>query len=67
MFSGESEPALEHESMQWVRSPNVCDAVHLQADSPIKAVVKAITPWQERTVVRLVVGELESSELKIGQ
>src|SRR5262249_44132391 len=33
----------------------------------IKAVVKAVTPWRERTVVRLVVGELESSELKVGQ
>ena len=33
----------------------------------IKAVVKAVTPWRERTVVRLVVGELESAELTIGQ
>jgi hypothetical protein len=41
--------------------------VQLQADPPIKAVVKATTPWRERTVLRLVVGELESSELKIGQ
>jgi hypothetical protein len=30
-------------------------------------VVKAVFPWRERTVVRLVVGELESSDLKIGQ
>ena len=43
------------------------DTVHLTADPPIKGVVKAVTPWRERTVVRLVVGELESSELKIGQ
>jgi hypothetical protein len=29
--------------------------------------VKMATPWRERTVVRLVVGELESSELRLGQ
>ena len=43
------------------------DVVHLAADPPIRAVVKAVAPWRERTVIRLVVGELESSELKAGQ
>ena len=43
------------------------DKVELTAEPPIKAVVKAVTPWRERTNVRLVVGELESSELKMGQ
>jgi hypothetical protein len=67
VFSGELELALDHEAMRWGRSLNAGDAVHLVADPPIKAVVKAVTPWRERTVLRLVVGELESSELKIGQ
>jgi hypothetical protein len=67
VFSGELELALDHEAMRWGRSLAAGDAVQLQADPPIKAVVKAVTPWRERTVVRLVVGELESSELKLGQ
>lgn len=67
VFSGELELMLDHESMRWGRSLTAGDTVHLQADPPIKAVVKAVTPWRERTVVRLVVGELESSELKTGE
>jgi len=67
VFSGELEIALDHECMRWARSLQAGDVVHLTADPPIKAVVKAVSPWRERTVVRLVVGELESSELKIGQ
>jgi hypothetical protein len=67
VFSGELELALDHEAMRWGRSLAAGDAVRLAAEEPIKAVVKAVTPWRERTVVRLVVGELEASELKIGQ
>ena len=67
VFSGELELTLDHEGMRWGRSLQAGDTVHLRADPPIKAVVKAVTPWRERTVLRLVVGELESSELKIGQ
>ena len=67
VFSGELELTLDHEAMRWGRSLNTGATVHLQADPPIKAVIKAVTPWRERTVLRLVVGELESSELKIGQ
>src|SRR5205823_528945 len=67
VFSGELEFALDHEAMRWGRSLSAGDVVHLQAEPPIKGVVKAVTTWRERTVVRLVVGELESSELTIGQ
>jgi hypothetical protein len=67
VFSGELEITLDHEAMRWGRSLNRGDVVHLTAAPAIKGVVKAVTPWRERTVVRLVVGELESSELKIGQ
>jgi hypothetical protein len=67
VFSGELELTLDHEAMRWGRSLNTGDVVHLAADPPIKAVVRAVTPWRERTVVRLVVGELEAADLKIGQ
>src|SRR5581483_7463768 len=67
VFSGELELTLDHEAMRWGRALAAGDVVHLRADPQIKAVVKAVTPWRERTVLRLVVGELESSELKIGQ
>jgi hypothetical protein len=67
IFSGELDLTLDHEAMRWGRSLKAGDVVHLTADPPIKGVVKTVTPWRERTVVRLVVGELESSELKIGQ
>jgi hypothetical protein len=67
VFSGELELTLDHEAMRWGRSLNLGDLVQLVADPAIKAVVKAVSPWRERTVVRLVVGELEASELKIGQ
>ncbi|HLN28795.1 MAG TPA: DUF3179 domain-containing (seleno)protein [Gemmataceae bacterium] len=67
VFSGELELTLDHEGMRWGRSLRAGDTVQLRADPPIHAVVKAVVPWRERTVVRLVVGELESSELRIGQ
>ena len=67
VFSGELELTLDHEAMRWGRSLATGDTVRLAADPPITAVVKAVAPWRERTRVRLVVGELESSELKIGQ
>ncbi len=67
VFSGELELTLDHEAMRWGRSLHAGDTVRLTAEPPIQAVVKAVTPWRERTVVRLVVGELESSELRIGQ
>jgi hypothetical protein len=67
IFSGELEIALDHEAMRWARSLAAGDVVHLTADPPIQGVVKAVSSWRERTVVRLVVGELEASELTAGQ
>ncbi len=67
VFSGELEVMLDHEGMRWGRSLKEGDKVELTADPPIKGVVKAVAPWRERTTIRLVVGELESSELKLGQ
>ena len=53
--------------MRWGRSLKAGDAVELQGDVPIKAVVKTVQAWRERTQLRLVVGELQASELKPGQ
>jgi hypothetical protein len=67
VFSGELELTLDHEAMRWARSLRPADSVELSAEPPIKGVVKSVTPWRERTLVRLVVGELEAADLKIGQ
>lgn len=67
IFSGELEMMLDHEAMRWGRSLREGDIVHISAEPSIKAVVKHVTPWRERTMLRLVVGELESSGLKPGQ
>jgi len=67
IFTGVLEITLDHEAMRWGRSLAAGDKVEIAADPPIKAIVKTVTPLRERTVVRVVVGELESSELKIGQ
>lgn len=66
-FSGELEIVLDHEAMRWGRSLTAGDTVSLNAVPPIKGVVKSVTAWHERTRVVLIVGELESSELKPGQ
>lgn len=67
LFSGEVEVLIDHEGMRWARSLQRGDAVHIGAEPPIKAVVKAVSPWRERTQLRLVVGELAASELNPGQ
>ncbi len=67
VFSGELEVMLDHEALRWGRSLSQGDVVELTAAPPIKGVVKQVSPWRDRTLVRLVVGELESSELKPGQ
>jgi hypothetical protein len=67
VFSGELELMLDHETMRWARSLREGDIVYLSAEPPIKAVVKQAVPWRERTAVRLVVGELESTGLRLGQ
>jgi hypothetical protein len=67
VFSGELELMLDHEAMRWGRSLRSGDVVDLLAGPAIAAVVKTVTPWRERTAVRLVVGELASADLKVGQ
>src|SRR5262249_36541177 len=66
-ISGEMDYTLDHETMRWGRSLQPGDTVHLQADPPIKAVVKFVKPWRERTLLRLVVGGSDMADLTVGQ
>jgi len=66
VFSGEMDVTLDHEAMRWGRYLKPGDSVTIVADPPIKGVVRHVVPWRERTVVRLVVGELAASDLPAG-
>jgi hypothetical protein len=65
-LSGEMEYMLDHEAMRWGRSLNPGDQVSLLVGSGVKAVVKEVHPWRERTQVRLVVGSPDLGDLAIG-
>jgi hypothetical protein len=67
VFSGEMDLILDHETMRWARSLQKGDAVTLAADPPIKALVKTVEPWRERTLVRLVVRSLDLADLRPGE
>lgn len=67
VFSGEMDLILDHEAMRWARSLQKGDGVTLAATPPIKAVVKSVEPWRERTLVRLVVRSLDLADLKAGE
>jgi hypothetical protein len=67
VFSGEMELVLDHETMRWARALKTGDAVTLEADPPIKAVVKHQQPWRERTQLRLVVYSFDLADLSPGQ
>jgi hypothetical protein len=67
VFSGEMDLMLDHETMRWARSLTVGDKVTLKADPPIKALVKQVQPWRERTQVRLVVHSFDLADLSAGQ
>jgi len=67
VFSGEMDLMLDHETMRWARSLHVGDKVTLQADPPIKALVKHVQPWRERTQLRLVVHSFDLADLAAGQ
>jgi hypothetical protein len=66
-LSGEMDVMVDHEAMRWGRSLKQGDEVHLRADPPIRAVVKRVTPWRERTQLRLVVHGLDQADLVSGQ
>jgi hypothetical protein len=67
VFSGEMDLLLDHEAMRWGRSLKVGDKVTLRADPPIKALVKGVQPWRERTQLRLVVNSFDLADLQAGQ
>jgi hypothetical protein len=67
VFSGELDLTLDHEAMRWGRSLKLGDKVTLQASPPIAAVVKSVTPWRERTQLRLVAKAQELSDLAQGE
>jgi hypothetical protein len=67
IFSGEMDFMLDHEAMRWGRSLRLGDKVTLQATPPIQAVVKHVTPWRERTQLRLVVHSKDQADLTLGQ
>jgi hypothetical protein len=67
VFSGEMDLMLDHEAMRWGRALKPGDKVTLRADPPIKALVKKVQPWRERTQVRLVVHSFDLADLSAGQ
>jgi hypothetical protein len=67
IFSGEMDLLLDHEAMRWGRALRPGDKVTLVAEPPIKALVKHVRPWRERTEVRLVVHSLDLADLTPGQ
>jgi hypothetical protein len=67
VYSGEMDLILDHETMRWARSLKSGDAVQLQATPLIKALVKSVQPWRERTQLRLVVHSFDLADLSSGQ
>jgi hypothetical protein len=66
VYSGEMDLILDHETMRWARSLKTGDVVKLNANPPIKALVKSVQPWRERTQVRLVVHSFDLADLSSG-
>jgi hypothetical protein len=66
-FSGEMDFMLDHEAMRWGRSLKLGDKVTLQAEEPVPAVVKSVSPWRERTQLRLVAKSAHLTDLRPGQ
>jgi len=67
VFSGEMDILVDHEAMRWARWLQKGDKVRLTEDPPVDAVVKASTPWRERTLLRLVAKPRDLTDLKAGR
>ncbi len=70
-LSGEAELMLDHETMRWARSLEIGSEIKIQGNritpkNPIVAAVKSVTPWRERTLLRLVIPANEITSIKIG-
>ena len=66
-FSGEFDFLVDHEGMRWARSLRPGVVVQIAADPPVKAVVRQVQAWRERTLVRLIASGSEQAELAVGQ
>jgi hypothetical protein len=66
-FTGEMDYMLDHEAMRWGRALRPGDTVTLATANPIKAVVKQVRPWRERTQLRLVTAAADQGDLAPGQ
>lgn len=67
-LGGEMEVLLDHEAIRWGRYLKNGDAVTLQTERPIKAVIKSVQPWRERTRLRLVTNSgLDQQDLTVGE
>ncbi len=69
-LSGEMDVLLDHEAIRWGRYLNNGNRVTLQAKgkTPIKAAVKHVRPWRERTLIRLATSSgVDQADLVLGQ
>lgn len=66
-LSGEMELTLDHEAMRWARNLKTGDKVTIKVGDLIKADVKEVKPWRERTVLRLVVEGFDQADLTVGE
>jgi hypothetical protein len=66
-LSGEADYIVDHEAQRWGRFLKPGDKVELATTPPIPAVVKSVSPWRDRTQLRLVINGLNIVELESGQ
>ena len=67
-FSGEMEVVLDHEAKRWGRYLKNGDSVTLDLSKPVRAEVKHVRPWRERTVLRLVTESgVDQLDMSLGQ
>jgi hypothetical protein len=67
-LGGEMDVLLDHEAIRWGRYLKNGNQVTLQSDAPIKAAVKDVRPWRERTLIRLVTNSgVDQGDLSLGQ
>lgn len=67
-LGGEMLLMLDHEAMRWGRYLRPGDQVTIEVSPVIKATVKKVRPWRERTMVQLVTKSgLDQATLKLSQ
>jgi hypothetical protein len=67
-LGGEMDLILDHEAIRWGRYLSEGDKVTINLKNPILATVKSVTPWRERTQLRLVAKTgLDLQDLANGQ